>query len=151
MVDVSQKKVTNREAHARCFVHLPASVRNLFADGDIASSKGPVFATAIVAGTMAAKKTSDLIPFCHPLFLEKCKIRIDVLPESAANGAVVVQIDCIVQVSGKTGVEMEALTGCNVAALTIYDVCKALSHNIEIHKCHLVRKSGGKSFFQKQE
>lgn len=147
MVDVSEKKESIREAHARCFVLLPDEVKNIFQDGEIQSAKGPVFATAIIAGTMAVKKTSDLIPFCHPLFIEKCKFHIR-LEQNSANK---VQIDCFVLTSGKTGVEMEALTGCNVAALTIYDMCKALSHNIVITDCHLVKKTGGKSDYKHKE
>eukprot|EP00012_Vannella_robusta_P008342 CAMPEP_0206200336 /NCGR_PEP_ID=MMETSP0166-20121206/10825_1 /ASSEMBLY_ACC=CAM_ASM_000260 /TAXON_ID=95228 /ORGANISM="Vannella robusta, Strain DIVA3 518/3/11/1/6" /LENGTH=144 /DNA_ID=CAMNT_0053618667 /DNA_START=107 /DNA_END=538 /DNA_ORIENTATION=- len=144
MVDVSHKNPTVREAHARCFVQLPQKIRELFGDGEIKSSKGPVFATAIVAGTMAVKKTSDLIPFCHPLSIEKCKFNIQLLSDLPTR----VQIDCVVSISGKTGVEMEALTGCNVAALTVYDMCKALSHDIVITNCHLVKKTGGKSDYK---
>ena len=106
MVDVSSKIDTSREAHARCFVNLPPSILDLFGEGEIKSAKGPVFATAIVAGTMGVKKTSELIPFCHPLFVEKCKINIKLVSSEISK----VQIDCIVRTTGKTGVEMEALT-----------------------------------------
>lgn len=143
MVDVSGKNLTSREAHARCFVILPDEINSIFSNGEIQTAKGPVFSTAIVAGTMAVKKTSELIPFCHPLFIEKCKFNIQ-FNENLKK----VQIDCVVVTTGKTGVEMEALTGCNVAALTVYDMCKALSHKIVITDCHLVKKTGGKSDFK---
>lgn len=139
MVDVSDKTVTARTAHARGFVRLPAEVRAAVQDGEIASAKGPVFQTAIIAGTMGAKNTPGLIPFCHPIGLDGCRVEI-ALTES---GDVV--IDCTAKVTSKTGVEMEALTGVGVAALTIYDMCKALSHDIVIDNIHLVSKTGGKS------
>ncbi|MEE4184853.1 MAG: cyclic pyranopterin monophosphate synthase MoaC [Gammaproteobacteria bacterium] len=139
MVDVSDKAVTVRTAHASARGFLPTAVAAAIADGDIQSKKGPVFQTAIVAGTMAAKRTHELIPFCHPLGLESCKITIT-LEEGAA-----ARIDCRVRVEHKTGVEMEALTGATVAALTIYDMCKALSHDIIIGDVQLQSKTGGKS------
>ena len=139
MVDVGDKSVTARTAHARATVRIPDAVRDVIQDGDIATAKGPVFQTAIIAGTMAAKKTHDLIPFCHPIGLDGCKIRIELNADGDA------QIDCETKVSHKTGVEMEALTGASVAALTVYDMCKALSHDIEIDRVHLVSKTGGKS------
>jgi cyclic pyranopterin phosphate synthase len=145
MVDVSEKSVTLRTAHARALVRLPAPVREAIQDGDIATAKGPVFQTAIIAGTMAAKKTHDLIPFCHPIGLDGCKIRIELNADGDA------QIDCETKVTHKTGVEMEALTGASVAALTIYDMCKALSHDIEIDRVHLVSKTGGKSDYRASE
>ncbi len=138
MVDVSHKDSTDREAHARTIVEFPAVVAEQFADGDIHTAKGPVFATAIVAGVMASKKTHELIPFCHPLGLDNCKITIDM---DDARRAV---INCHCKVHHKTGVEMEALTGATVAALTIYDMCKALSHDIIIGQTRLVSKTGGK-------
>ena len=138
MVDVSHKDSTDREAHARTIVEFPAVVAEQFADGDIHTAKGPVFATAIVAGVMASKKTHELIPFCHPLGLDNCKITIDM---DDARRAV---INCHCKVHHKTGVEMEALTGATVAALTIYDMCKALSHDIVIGQTRLVSKTGGK-------
>ena len=106
---------------------------------EIHSKKGPVFQTAIIAGVMAAKKTHELIPFCHPLGLESCKIQVNV----DNNQDLVIVCEC--KVSGKTGVEMEALTGATVAALTVYDMCKALSHQIIIGETKLLTKSGGKS------
>ena len=102
------------------------------------TAKGPVFHTAIIAGTMAAKRTHELIPFCHPLGIENCKIVIDMEGDEAV-------IRCTVSVHHKTGVEMEALTGASVAALTIYDMCKALSHDIVIAQTKLIEKRGGKS------
>ena len=107
-------------------------------NGDIQTKKGPVFQTAIIAGTMAAKKTSELIPFCHPLAIERCDFSIDF------SGPDELTVRCEVAVSHKTGVEMEALTGASVAALTIYDMCKALSHEIVIADLRLVEKTGGK-------
>jgi len=142
MVDVSGKAVTSRTAHASALVRLPEPVRAAISDGDIASAKGPVFQTAIIAGTMAAKRTHELIPFCHPLGLDGCKIRIRLTDAGDA------QIDCEAKVSHKTGVEMEALTGASVAALTIYDMCKALSHDIVIDDVRLVGKTGGKSDYR---
>mmetsp|Transcript_28489 Transcript_28489/g.42318 ORF Transcript_28489/g.42318 Transcript_28489/m.42318 type:complete len:133 (-) Transcript_28489:60-458(-) len=125
------------------------------------SKKGPVFTTAIIAGTMAAKNTWNLIPFCHPLPLESCKININLdklVPEEvkkSANPTCLlthkVTVDCKVKTSNKTGVEMEALAGCSVAALCIYDMLKALSHEIIISDTYLVKKTGGKSDFGRQE
>jgi len=138
MVDVSDKTVTKRTAIARSVVKLPEVVIKLFKEGDISTPKGPVFATAIIAGTMGAKKTSELIPFCHPIALENCKINIVLQGED-------VIIDCEVSTHNKTGVEMEALTGASVAALTIYDMCKSVSHGIVISNTRLIVKTGGKS------
>ncbi|MDK1021096.1 MAG: cyclic pyranopterin monophosphate synthase MoaC [Candidatus Hydrogenedentes bacterium] len=139
MVDVSGKTPTKRSAHARAMVSVPEQVAALFADGDLRSKKGPVFQTAILAGVMAAKKTSDLIPLCHPIGLEDCKIYIQL----EDNGEI--QIDCHAVVTHKTGVEMEALTGAMVAALTVYDMCKGISHDIVIRETRLIEKRGGKS------
>ena len=141
MVDVSHKDATDRQAHARTIVEFPAVVADQFADGDIRTAKGPVFVTAIVAGVMASKKTHELIPFCHPLGLDNCKITIKMDDMRRA------VIDCYCKVHHKTGVEMEALTGATVAALTIYDMCKALSHDIVIGQTRLVSKTGGKEDF----
>lgn len=143
MVDVSHKSKTFREAHARATVVFPAAVSKHFAEGDIQTAKGPVFTTAIIAGVMAAKRTHELIPFCHPLGLDSCKIEIAM---DADNNAV---IDCRCKVQHKTGVEMEALTGASVAALTVYDMCKALSHDIIIRDTKLMGKTGGKSDFNR--
>lgn len=141
MVDISHKDATDRQAHARTIVEFPAVVADQFADGDIRTAKGPVFVTAIVAGVMASKKTHELIPFCHPLGLDNCKITIKMDDMRRA------VIDCHCRVHHKTGVEMEALTGATVAALTIYDMCKALSHDIVIGQTRLVSKTGGKEDF----
>jgi cyclic pyranopterin phosphate synthase len=138
MVDVSDKVVTKRTATAQTLVRFPAEVAEALRSQQFNTPKGPVFQTAIIAGTMAAKRTHDLIPFCHPLGIEKCNVAIDM----EGNDAVV---RCTVSVHQKTGVEMEALTGASVAALTIYDMCKALSHDIVIAETRLVEKRGGKS------
>ena len=143
MVDISAKDVTKREAHARTIVRFPGEVGERFVDGDIKTAKGPVFATAIVAGVMAAKRTHELIPFCHPLGLDNCKITIQM---NADNNAI---IDCHCNVHHKSGVEMEALTGASVAALTVYDMCKALSHDIVIAETQLIAKSVGKKDFDR--
>ncbi len=139
MVDVADKKVTQRTAVAQCLVLLPPEVDEHFVDGEIKTKKGPVLQTAIIAGTMGAKSTSNLIPFCHPLPLESCKFEI------THTGSRVLKVICSVKTTHKTGVEMEALMGANIAALTIYDMCKALSHDIEISNLELIKKTGGKS------
>lgn len=141
MVDVGDKRVSERCAHARSIVVLPPVVAAQLVDGDIQTAKGPVFTTAIIAGVMAAKKTHELIPFCHPLGLDSCKINI----ELAENNRVI--IDCRCRVHHKTGVEMEALTGASIAALTVYDMCKAMSHDIVISDTRLMEKTGGKQDF----
>lgn len=138
MVDVGDKAVTKRTATAESRVRFPAEVAAALRAQGFSTAKGPVFHTAIIAGVMAAKRTHELIPFCHPLGIENCKVAIDMDSDDAL-------IRCTVSVSHKTGVEMEALTGASVAALTIYDMCKALSHDIEIVQTKLVEKRGGKS------
>jgi cyclic pyranopterin phosphate synthase len=145
MVDVGAKAVTQRTAKARSIVVLDEAILAHFEAGDLQTKKGPVFQTAIIAGVMAAKKTGDLIPLCHPLGLENCQVHIFL------NNNREVQIECTASLTGKTGVEMEALTGASVAALTIYDMCKAFSHNIVIKETRLVAKSGGKRDFVLQE
>ena len=142
MVDVSEKRETAREAHARTVVQLPSKVAQHVTGDEIASKKGPVFATAIIAGVMAAKKTHELIPFCHPIGLDSCTIEIVMHGDDAV-------IDCRCKVAHKTGVEMEALTGASVAALTVYDMLKAMSHDIVISETRLMAKSGGKKDFQR--
>ena len=142
MVDVGDKAVTSREAHARTVVVLPGEVLAVLDGDEIQSKKGPVFATAIIAGVMAAKKTHELIPFCHPLGLDNCDVAITM----DGNRAV---IDCRCKVTHKSGVEMEALTGASVAALTVYDMCKALSHDIVIAETRLMMKTGGKQDFHR--
>ena len=144
MVDVSAKTATERSAHARTRMRLPADVAAHVDGGEIETKKGPVFATAIIAGVMAAKKTHELIPFCHPLGLENCKVMIEM------DGDEVV-IDCHCKVHHKTGVEMEALTGASVAALTVYDMLKAMSHDIVIGETRLMSKTGGKQDFRRDE
>ncbi|MCH9696361.1 MAG: cyclic pyranopterin monophosphate synthase MoaC [Gammaproteobacteria bacterium] len=142
MVDVSEKSATLRLAHARACVELPDAVLAEVSGDEIATRKGPVFSTAIIAGVMAAKRTHELIPFCHPLGLTSCKIAIEVQDNLAV-------VDCRCKVEHKTGVEMEALTGASVAALTIYDMLKAVSHDIVIRDTRLIAKSGGKEDFSR--
>lgn len=142
MVDVGEKKVTHRVAVAQSIVVLDEEIIKQLVGDDIQTRKGPVFQTAILAGIMGAKKTSELIPLCHPLGLDNCKVNI------AVNDNQEVLILCTASLHGKTGVEMEALTGASVAALTIYDMCKAFSHNIVIKETRLISKTGGKSDFK---
>ncbi len=144
MVDVGDKAVSRREASAESRVLLPPEVRAEIVDGELTSKKGPVFATAVIAGVMAAKRTHELIPFCHPLGLDKCDIDIGVEGEEAV-------IRCTCRVDHKTGVEMEALTGASVAALTLYDMVKALSHDVVIRETRLLAKSGGKRDFRRAD
>jgi len=141
MVDVGEKKITKRSASAQSIVELPDLVINQFKAGEISTPKGPVFSTAIIAATFGAKKTSELIPFCHQLPLEKCKVELRV------EGNCVI-INCTVSTHHKTGVEMEALTGASIAALTVYDMCKSISHEIVIKETRLIMKTGGKSDIQ---
>lgn len=145
MVNVADKQVTLRIATARSTVSLPAVVMEQFANGDIQSKKGSVFQTAIIAGIMAAKKTGELIPLCHPLGLDNCNVQIHVNDEQE------VIIDCTASLTAKTGVEMEALVGVSIAALTIYDMCKAMSHDIVIKETKLMEKTGGKRDFKRAE
>ena len=144
MVDVGEKIVTTRHAHARATVHLPAVLAAHLNANEIIGKKGPIFQTASLAGTMAAKRTSDLIPLCHPLPLENCQVTLEAQPP-AADGSVAVHIDCHTRVTAKTGVEMEALTGATIAALTLYDMGKAVTHDIVIRDIRLIAKTGGKS------
>jgi len=141
MVNVGAKAVTARRAVARAIVELPPAVMAVFDGDDLQTKKGPVFQTAIIAGTMAAKKTSELIPLCHPIGLDGCDITVEL-----DGAAAVVTAAC--SVVHKTGVEMEALTAASVAALTIYDMCKGLSHDIVIREVRLLEKTGGKSDFK---
>jgi cyclic pyranopterin monophosphate synthase len=143
MVDVSSKEVTNRTAVAEARVLLPKDVVLELRKTQHRTKKGPVFDTAIIAGVMAAKRTHELIPFCHPLGIESCTIEIEDQPDGE------ILIRCKVSVRHKTGVEMEAMTGATVAALTIYDMCKALSHDIQIGSVRLLEKSGGKQDFKR--
>jgi cyclic pyranopterin phosphate synthase len=138
MVDVSDKTATRRTAIAEARVLFPPIVAAALREQGLRSSKGPIFDTAIIAGVMGAKRTHELIPFCHPLGIENCRIVIDMEGDCAV-------IRCTVSVHHKTGVEMEALTGAGIAALTVYDMCKALSHDIVISDLRLISKKGGKS------
>jgi cyclic pyranopterin phosphate synthase len=138
MVDVSSKSPNKRTAVAEVRVELGAEIIERFQNHDLQGPKGPVLQTAIIAGTIAVKKTSELIPFCHPLPVEHCGF--EVTPDSSG-----LVIRCEVTTTGKTGVEMEAMTGASVAALTVYDMCKAMNKGIRIQNLHLVSKTGGKS------
>ena len=140
MVDIGAKQVTLRIATAEARVRLPRAVARELERSGHRTRKGPVFETAIIAGVLAAKRTHELIPFCHPLPLEDCQLEI----EPVRGG---VRVRCRVAVHHRTGVEMEALVGASVAALTIYDMCKALSHEIEITDLRLLEKSGGRRDF----
>jgi cyclic pyranopterin phosphate synthase len=142
MVDVSAKGVTERTAIAECFVYLGTEIMSAFAEAGWSCKKGPILDTAIIAGTMAAKKTSELIPFCHPLNLKSIKIEIAPFDEAR------LRIEARVKVLDQTGVEMEALTAASGAALTIYDMCKAVSKAIVIESTRLVEKTGGKSDYR---
>ncbi|HEX4152533.1 MAG TPA: cyclic pyranopterin monophosphate synthase MoaC [Steroidobacteraceae bacterium] len=143
MVDVSGKSATRRTAIAEVRVLFPPAVASALRESGLRSAKGPIFDTAIVAGVMGAKRTHELIPFCHPLGLENCTIAIDMEGDDAL-------IRCTVSVHHKTGVEMEALTGASIAALTVYDMCKALSHDIVISDLRLIAKEGGKSVYARE-
>lgn len=138
MVDVSGKNDTVREARAEAFVNMSAETLQMILQGD--HHKGDVFATARIAGIQAAKRTWDLIPLCHPLLLSKVEVNLTALPESNQ-----VRIESLCKLSGKTGVEMEALTAASVAALTIYDMCKAVQKDMVISQVRLLEKCGGKS------
>jgi len=143
MVDVTAKQVTHRTATARSIVFLPTAVLEHLTDGELQSKKGPVFQTAIIAGIMAAKKTGELIPLCHPLGLDNCNLAINLNKQQE------VVIECTASITAKTGVEMEALVGASIAALTIYDMCKAMSHDIVIKETKLIEKTGGKRDFKR--
>lgn len=138
MVDVSAKDVTAREARAECRVRFPADVAAQLHKSGLRSAKGGIVDTAVIAGTMAVKRTHELIPFCHPLPIDGCRIGID------WDGDNVLKIECSVRTTGRTGVEMEALTGATIAALTVYDMCKALSHRIVLGPAKLLGKRGGR-------
>jgi cyclic pyranopterin phosphate synthase len=138
MVDVTGKPSNKRTAVAGARVELGAEIISRFECNELSGPKGPVLQTAIIAGTMAVKKTSELIPFCHPLPVEHCGFEIT--PDDTG-----LLIRCEVSTTGKTGVEMEAMTGASVAALTIYDMCKALNKGIRIQNLRLISKTGGKS------
>lgn len=143
MVNVSEKKITERVAEARGVVRLGKEILKALSGDELIVKKGPVFQTAIIAGVIAAKRTSELIPLCHPIAMEDCQIKINVVKEEAL-------ITSSVRVTAKTGAEMEALTAVSVAALTIYDMCKAMSHDIEIREIKLMKKTGGKKDFSRK-
>jgi len=144
MVNVGQKQATHRKAIARAIVKVPAVVLEQLQQDDIQTKKGPVFQTAIIAGVMAAKKTGDLIPLCHPIGMDNCQVSIHIDEQER------IVVDCTASVFAKTGIEMEAMTGASLAALTIYDMCKAFSHDIIIQEVKLMAKSGGKRDFQRE-
>lgn len=144
MVNVGQKHTTLRTARARAVVSLPDEVFSALAgEGRLSSPKGDVFQVAILAGIMAAKKTGDLIPLCHPLGLDHCHVDIQLVGNE-------VLIDCSASLTSRTGVEMEAMVGASIAALTIYDMCKAVSHDIVVKEIRLMEKTGGKRDFIRQ-
>jgi cyclic pyranopterin monophosphate synthase len=142
MVNVSEKKISLRIAEAQATIDVGDEILSMIHDNELITKKGPVFQTAIIAGVMGAKKTSELIPFCHPLGLEDCQVKI-----SVSNKLII--IDSKAVITSKTGVEMEALTAASIAALTVYDMCKAISHNIMIREIKLMAKSGGKKDFKR--
>lgn len=144
MVDVTAKNITERQAIAEAYIEMNAETLALILAGN--HHKGDVFATARIAGIMAAKKTSDIIPLCHPLALTKVEVELTAEPELNR-----VRIQSLCKLSGKTGVEMEALTAASVAALTIYDMCKAMQKDMVITQVKLLEKSGGKSGLFKAE
>lgn len=143
MVDVSEKKVTKRTAKARAVVRVGKEILSLIKNNELVTKKGPVFQTAIIAGVMGAKKTAALIPFCHPIGLEDCQVKIKIENQT-------IVIETLATITAKTGVEMEALTAASVAALTVYDMCKALSHDIVIEQIQLMEKTGGKKDFKRK-
>jgi cyclic pyranopterin phosphate synthase len=143
MVDVTNKKASKRTAVAKSIVIVNEEILKQFEENDIKTKKGPVFQTAIIAGIMAAKRTGELIPLCHPLPIENCNISISLNTDNH------IEILCEASIEAKTGVEMEALVGASLAALTIYDMCKAFSHDIVIAETRLIKKTGGKSDFFK--
>ena len=144
MVNVGEKQATKRTATARSVVVLGEEIMQHIVGDELQTKKGPVFQTAILAGIMGSKRTSDLIPLCHPIGLDNCKVDIYINEQNE------VVIDCTASLTAKTGVEMEALTGATVAALTIYDMCKAFSHNIIIKETKLMSKTGGKRDFHRE-
>ncbi len=139
MVDVGNKKITKRSATAQADMFLGKEIIAHFKGDELTTKKGPVFQTAIIAGIQAVKRTSDIIPMCHPLMIDGIDIKINVFDNEN------IRILCTVNVKGKTGVEMEALTGASIAALTVYDMCKALSQKMVIKAVRLLEKTGGKS------
>lgn len=139
MVDVGDKDITTRVAVAEATVVLGEEIMQALADNDFNSKKGSIIQTAVIAGTMAVKQTWSVIPLCHAIPISGCSVDI------SAAGAGAMKVECRVRTQGRTGVEMEALHGATVAALTIYDMCKSMSHGIRIDNVRLVSKTGGKS------
>ncbi len=142
MVDISSKSSTFRQAKSRAIIKLPPEIIPHINNNEITTKKGPVFQTAIIAGTMAVKKTADVIPFCHPIPLEKCSFDIQFIAEKSH-----LEVNLTVGCHYKTGIEMEALHGVSICCLTIYDMLKAISHDIEITELKVVAKQGGKHDF----
>ena len=139
MVNVSDKKITKRTAIAKANMFLGTTIISHFNSEELITKKGPVFQTAIIAGIQGVKKTSELIPMCHPLLINGADIDIQIIDTEH------IEVLCEVTIEGKTGVEMEALTGANIACLTIYDMCKSISQEMVIKEVKLVEKTGGKS------
>ena len=139
MVTISDKKITKRTAIAKASMFLGKEVIAHFTNEELITKKGPVFQTAIIAGIQGVKKTSDLIPMCHPLLIDGIDIDINITDDAH------IDVVCKVTITGKTGVEMEALTGANIACLTIYDMCKSISQKMIIKEVKLLEKTGGKS------
>ena len=139
MVDVSEKEITKRTATAKATLFLGKEILSHFTNDELITKKGPVFQTAIIAGIQAVKKTSELIPMCHPLLINGVDIDIKIVDSET------IEVFCKVIIEGKTGVEMEALTGVNITCLTIYDMCKSISQEMMIKEVRLLEKTGGKS------
>lgn len=139
MVNVSDKKITKRTAIAKASMFLGATIISHFKNEELITKKGPVFQTAIIAGIQGVKKTSELIPMCHPLLINGVDIDIQIVDSEN------IEVLCEVSIEGRTGVEMEALTGVNITCLTIYDMCKSTHQNMVIKEVKLVEKTGGKS------
>jgi cyclic pyranopterin monophosphate synthase len=142
MVDVSGKKITKRVAKAQAIVNVGPEIISQIKNNELITKKGPVFQTAIIAGVMGAKNTASLIPFCHPIGLEDCQVKIQMKGNK-------IVIDSSAAITSRTGVEMEALMAASIAALTVYDMCKALSHYIVIEEIKLMEKTGGKKDFKR--
>lgn len=139
MVDVSGKKISKRTAIATGTMFLGTAVISNFKENELITKKGPVFQTAIIAGIQAVKKTSEIIPMCHPLLINGVDIEINIIDAEH------IEVLCKVTIEGKTGVEMEALTGASATCLTVYDMCKSITQDIIIKELKLLEKTGGKS------
>lgn len=144
MVNVGLKKVTVRRATAKADMFLGTELIAMFENNELKTAKGPVFQTAIIAGIQAVKKTQELIPMCHPLMIDGVDINVGI------KDAEHIELECTVTIEGKTGVEMEALTGASIAALTVYDMCKSVSKEMRIEQVRLVEKTGGKSDYKNE-